>query len=92
LPMLKADLPSATEIITLFEAAGLKCRTRQLVTHTLAGDWQQFTDKLALRADSFLARLPDEEFAAGMAKLRIHAAQSPAEHITELIDFFVFER
>jgi hypothetical protein len=33
----------------------------------LATDWQQFTDKLALRADSFLARLPDEEFAAGMA-------------------------
>ena len=36
LPMLKADLPSTAEIITLFEAAGLRSRTHQLVTHTLA--------------------------------------------------------
>ena len=92
LPMLKADLPSAAEIIVLFEAAGLRSRTHQLVTHTLATDWQQFTDKLALRANSFLVRLPDEEFAAGMAQLRTHAAESPPEHITEMIDFFVFER
>ena len=92
LPMLKADLPSAAEIIVLFEAAGLRGRTHQFVTHTLATGWQKFADKLALRADSFLARLPDEEFAAGMAKLRAHAAQSAPEHITEVIDFFVFER
>src|SRR5262245_5740920 len=92
LPMLQADLPSAAEIIVLFEAVGLSSRAHQLVTHTLATDWQQFTDKLALRADSFLARLPDEEFAAGVAKLRAHAAQSAPERITENIDFFVFER
>jgi ubiquinone/menaquinone biosynthesis C-methylase UbiE len=92
LPLLKADLPSAAEIIVLFEAAGLRSRAHQLVTHTLATDWQHFTDKLALRADSFLARLPDEEFAAGMAKLRAHAAHSAPEQITEMIDFFVFER
>jgi ubiquinone/menaquinone biosynthesis C-methylase UbiE len=92
LPMLKADLPSAAEIIILFETTGLRSRTHQLVTQTLATDWQQFADKLALRADSFLARLPDEEFAAGLTKLRAHAAQSVPEHITEVIDFFVFER
>jgi ubiquinone/menaquinone biosynthesis C-methylase UbiE len=92
LPMLKTDLPSAAEIIVLFEAVGLRSRAHRLVTHTLATDWQQFTDKLALRADSFLARLPDEEFSVGMAKLRAHAAQSAPEHITEEIDFFVFER
>ena len=43
LPMLKANLPSAAEIIVLFEAAGLRNRTHQLVTQTLAADWQQFT-------------------------------------------------
>jgi ubiquinone/menaquinone biosynthesis C-methylase UbiE len=92
LPMLHADLPSAADIITLFETAGLSSRTHQLVTQTLATDWQQFADKLALRADSFLARLRDEEFAAGLAKLRAHAAQMVPEHVTEVIDFFVFER
>ena len=92
LPMLKAELSSVAEIIVLFEAAGLRSRVHQGVTHTLATDWQQFTDKLALRADSFLARLSDQEFATGMAKLRAHAAQSAPEHITEVVDFFVFER
>src|SRR5262249_53896479 len=92
LPMLEAELPSAAEIILLFEAAGLKRGAHQLVTHSLATDWQHFGDKLALRADSFLSRLPDEEFAAGMAKLRAHAAQSAPEQISEMIDFFVFER
>ena len=91
LPMLEAELPSAAEIIFLFEAAGLKGCAHQLVAHTLATDWQHFSDKLALRADSFLARLPDEEFAAGVAKLRAHAAQSAPENVTEMIDFFVFE-
>jgi ubiquinone/menaquinone biosynthesis C-methylase UbiE len=92
LAMVKADLPSAADIIVLFEAVGLKRCAHQLVTHTLATDWHQFANKLALRADSFLARLPDEEFAAGMAKLRAHAAQCAPEHITEMIDFFVFQR
>jgi ubiquinone/menaquinone biosynthesis C-methylase UbiE len=92
LPMLKAELPSVAEIISRFEAAGLRSCVHQRVTHTLATDWRQFADKLALRADSFLARLPDEEFTSGMAKLRAHAGQSGPEHITEMIDFFVFER
>jgi len=92
LPMLEADLPSAGEIVGLFEGAGLTSRTYARVTQTSATDWQHFADKVALRADSFLTRLPDEEFAAGMAELRAHAAQNVPEPVTEMIDFFVFER
>jgi hypothetical protein len=58
----------------------------------LAGDWQEFADKLALRAGSFLARPPDEEFAAGMTRLCAHAAQNVPEAITDMVDCFVFER
>jgi hypothetical protein len=92
LPMIENDLPSAAEIIALFEGASLRRRAHEIVTQVVAANWQQFADKLALRADSFLARLADSEFEAGMAALRAHAASSPPEEITEMVDFFVFER
>jgi SAM-dependent methyltransferase len=92
LPMVAADLPSSEDIVALFEAAGLRSRAHEIVTHTVAAGWQEFADKLALRADSFLARLPDSEFAAGLAELRAYATGRALEAITEQIDFFVFER
>jgi ubiquinone/menaquinone biosynthesis C-methylase UbiE len=92
LRMRENDLPSAAEIIALFEGATLRGRALEIVTQVVAANWQEFADKLALRADSLLARLPDGEFEAGMAGLRSHAARSPPEAITERISFFVFER
>jgi ubiquinone/menaquinone biosynthesis C-methylase UbiE len=85
------QLPSRDEVVGLFERAGLRLDAYQLIRHPLAGNWQELADKLALRADSFLARLPDADFQAGMAALRAHAAHSdPQERITEQLHFFVF--
>jgi ubiquinone/menaquinone biosynthesis C-methylase UbiE len=92
LSMIENELPSAAETIALFVGASLRRCAHEIVTQVVAADWQKFADKLALRADSFLARLPHREFEAGMAALRAHAARSPPEEITEKIDFFVFER
>ena len=92
LPMVDADLPSSEGIVALFEAAGLTSRAHETVTQTVADSWKAFADKLALRADSFLARLPDAEFEAGLAALRAYAKGREPEDITEEIDFFVFER
>jgi ubiquinone/menaquinone biosynthesis C-methylase UbiE len=88
----ESQLPSRDEIIALFEQASLRLRAYELVPHTLAASWHELADKLALRADSFLARLPDSEFHAGMTALRAHAARSEPEEIVEHIDLFVFER
>jgi ubiquinone/menaquinone biosynthesis C-methylase UbiE len=92
LPMVDADLPSVDDVVAVFEATGLRCRAHETVTHAVAASWQEFADKLALRADSFLARLPDAEFEAGLAALRAYAKGREPEDITEEIDFFVFER
>jgi SAM-dependent methyltransferase len=92
LPMVAADLPSSEDVVALFETAGLRSRAHEVVTHRAAASWQEFADKLALRADSFLARLPDREFEAGLAELRAYASGRAPEAITEQIDFFVFER
>jgi ubiquinone/menaquinone biosynthesis C-methylase UbiE len=91
-PMVDADLPSSEDVVALFEAAGLRSRAHEIVTHTVAASWQEFADKLALRADSFLARLPDREFESGLTALRAYASGRAPEAITEEIDFFVFER
>ena len=91
-PMVDAELPSSEDVVALFAAAGLRSRAHEIVTHRVAASWQEFSDKLALRADSFLARLPDGEFEAGLAELRAYANGREPEAITEQIDFFVFER
>ena len=89
--IVEAELPSRNEVFALFEDAGLSLETYELVRHPLAASWRELADKLALRADSFLARLPDAEFAAGIAALRAHAAQHPSGGpVIEHVHLFVF--
>jgi SAM-dependent methyltransferase len=93
LPMIETELPSRDEILAMFENVGLRLSAYQRVSHLLAASWDELADRLALRADSFLARLSDTEFEAGMAALRAHArAKGPHEPIVEDIHFFAFGR
>jgi ubiquinone/menaquinone biosynthesis C-methylase UbiE len=85
-----AELPSRNEVFALFEGAGLSLEAYEIVRHPLAASWRDLADKLALRADSFLARLPDAAFAAGIATLRAHAARHPSGAIIEPVHLFVF--
>ena len=65
----------------------------QVATQVTAPNWPSFVEKSALRADSFLARLPDGEFQRGMAALRTHGdAINQNDAVTEEIDWFVFTR
>jgi len=56
--MIERELPSRDDVVALFESAGLRLSTYRRVAHPVATSWAEFADKLALRADSFLARLP----------------------------------
>ena len=64
---------SRDQITNDFRSAGFKAVTHKAVAHFLAPDWVSYTDKLAKRADSFLARLCDEDFHAGITALRAYA-------------------
>jgi SAM-dependent methyltransferase len=89
--MIENELPSRDEVVAMFEKAGLRLIVYQRVSHLLAMDWGDLANKLALRADSFLARLPDAEFNDGMVALRAHAnSNNPQDAIKEDIAFFVF--
>ena len=91
--MLDVDLPSGDEIRSNLAIAGFSPTYHEVVTEVVAPDWLSFVRKSALRADSFLARLPDSEFDQGMAALRAHSANiNPAAAVTEEIDWFVFTK
>jgi SAM-dependent methyltransferase len=91
--LIENELPSRSEVIAMFEDGGLRLISHQRVAHFLAANWRDLADKLAMRADSFLARLTDAEFEAGMAALRCYARDSdPHEAIMDDIDFFVFAK
>ena len=65
----------------------------QVVTQVTAPNWPSFLEKSALLADSFLARLSDDDFRRGMAALRTHGdAIDQDDAVTEEIDWFVFTR
>jgi ubiquinone/menaquinone biosynthesis C-methylase UbiE len=93
LPMIKNELPLRDEVVAIFENAGLQLAAYQRVSHFVATGWRDLADKLAMRADSFLTRLPEAEFEAGMAALTAYANHcDPLDAIIEDIHFFVFGR
>jgi len=84
-------LPSQQDIERVFVSAGFALVVHRVVTQVVAADWPSFVAKSALRADSFLARLADEDFERGMAALRSAGDRVDInDRVTEEIDWFVF--
>lgn len=91
--MLDADLPSGEHISSNFLAAGFSPEHHSIITEMVSPDWPGFVRKCALRADSFLARLSDDEFDRGISALRAHVGViNPNDAVTEEIDWFVFRK
>ena len=89
--ILANDLQSQAAIETVFVNSGFQSVCHELVRSEAAGNWSAYADKIAFRADSILIQLSDQEFQAGLAGLREHAATAPADQpVIEFVDFFVF--
>jgi SAM-dependent methyltransferase len=92
-PLIDSDLPSQRDIERVFAAADFSPVVHRVVTQVVASDWPSFVEKSALRADSFLARLSDDDFHQGMASLRAHGDKiDPGDPVTEEIDWLMFTR
>jgi len=92
-PLMEEQLASRDEIKRVFEGAGFVSVGHEGVTHQVSTTWRGFADRIAKRAYSILARLPDHDFQTGLAALRAHAEQADLEEpVTEEVDFFVFRR
>jgi len=91
--LIESELPARDEVRSIFAAAGFAVSAHRIVTQIIASDWSSFVEKSALRADSFLARLSDDEFDAGMAALRSHGDEIDRnDSVIEEIDWFVFAK
>jgi len=91
--LIDSDLPSRRDIESVFAAGGFTPVVHQVVTQVTAPDWRSFIEKSAFRADSFLARLSDDDFQQGMAALQTPGdAINQDDAVTEEIDWFVFTR
>jgi ubiquinone/menaquinone biosynthesis C-methylase UbiE len=89
--LIDSDLPSRRDIEAVFAVSGFTPVVHQVVTQVTAPNWPSFVEKSALRADSFLARLSNDDFQRGMAALRNPGdAINQKDAVTEEIDWFVF--
>lgn len=88
--ILEECLPSSTFVCEVFEGAGFQTVTVEVVTQQIAENYTAYAEKLAVGADSVLARLSRRDFDAGMSALRARATRSDGEAVFEPIDVFVF--
>jgi ubiquinone/menaquinone biosynthesis C-methylase UbiE len=89
-PILEECLPTNTFIREVFEAAGFRTVSSEVVTQEIAQSYAAYAEKLSAGADSVLARLSQSDFEAGMQALRSHAVRVDDQEVFEPIDVFVF--
>ena len=70
--IIEGSLIARQDLDTAFAAAGF-----DRVAHQVATDWNAYADNLTLKAGSFVARLPEEGIAPGLATLRAKAMTNP---------------
>ena len=86
-------LPSVERVSAAFAAAGFRTEALQRVGQVSATSLAAYRDKVRLRADTGLALLPDEEFAAGLAALdqAVEAETTPLP-VVDRLDLLVLRR
>jgi ubiquinone/menaquinone biosynthesis C-methylase UbiE len=87
--LIEERLPSLDFQCAVFEAASFRILYSSVVTQQIASDYPSYADKLALRADSVLVALDENEFNAGIAAVRSEKKLGP---VLEQIDVVVFEK
>jgi ubiquinone/menaquinone biosynthesis C-methylase UbiE len=85
--------PGREQVLATLSTTGFELIRLAAVEQTVAGSLQEFHDRLATRADSTLAAMDDEAFAAGLARLaRDAAAEVPPRPVIDRLGFAVLER
>ena len=85
--------PGREQVLATLSAAGFELIRLAAVEQTVAGSLQEFHDRLATRADSTLAAMDDDAFAAGLERLaRDAAAEVPPRPVIDRLGFAVLER
>jgi ubiquinone/menaquinone biosynthesis C-methylase UbiE len=89
--ILRRSLNPRQFIEATFVGAGFEQIGYDLVWSEAGLNWNDYTERIARRADSILVQLADSQFQSGLRALRTHAAAAAADQaVVEPIDFFVF--
>jgi ubiquinone/menaquinone biosynthesis C-methylase UbiE len=89
-PIMKDCLPTANFLREIFESAGFRTVSCELVIQEIAADYATYVEKISAGADSVLAQLSPTEFQTGIDAMRAHVARVTDKPVTEPIDVFVF--
>jgi ubiquinone/menaquinone biosynthesis C-methylase UbiE len=88
--MMEDCLPTSAFIREVFESAGFRAVTSNVIIQQIAPNYAAYAEKLSAGADSVLARLSRSDFEAGIDAMRSHAARIGEQAVCEPIDVFVF--
>ena len=89
-PILEECLPTSMFVREVFEAAGFRTVTTDIVTQEVSPSYGAYAEKLSAGADSVLASLSHQDFEDGLKALRTQDARNQDQAIFEPIDVFVF--
>jgi ubiquinone/menaquinone biosynthesis C-methylase UbiE len=93
LPIMERSLQTRASIEATFAGAGFRTVSHAIVQSPAAASWDDYAQRVSLRADSILVQLDDAAFARGVAALTAYAATMPPdEPVIEPVDFFVFQK
>lgn len=86
-----ATFPSLGELDDVFGAVGFTRRLARLVARGQAASMREFRDRVAVRADSTLVPVPDDEWARGLAWLdEMVAAEREPTPVVAALPFLVY--
>ncbi len=90
--IIAGQLISRARLNGIFQSLGFSLVASEAIPHEISPSWSAFAEKMALRADSFVAQLPDREFEAGVAALRERALSEPSDDPVGLrVDLTVYQ-
>ncbi|MGI9422997.1 MAG: class I SAM-dependent methyltransferase [Hyphomicrobiaceae bacterium] len=91
--IIAGELVSRSYLSDVFAGAGCSLAVQRSAWDEVAPNWPAYAAKVALKADSFIARLPDQEFKHGLEALRSHAERAdPSQPVGLNVDQFVFRK
>jgi SAM-dependent methyltransferase len=91
--LIARSLTSLAAVQQTFIKAGFDLQAHEVVMSETAATWQDYAERVALRADSILVQLDEDEFAEGLASLRTYAAgRSANAPVIEPVDLLAYRR
>jgi hypothetical protein len=87
-----ARMPPRAQIYDTFVRAGFAAHTWRIVEQEFATTPLEALERVRRRAFSTLRLIPDEAFAAGVARYEAHCRSAPSTPQAEALEFFVFRR